>query len=570
MLDPTTINHAPHRTAPRTPEMTEKALREATRRIAPLWPLDRFVAVNPYVGLVDLGVAEAAARLAATAGARGTLPPAYYLSAVDEGRITIADLQAAMAAADPAGTDTVDVFVDRCRAAAPGMDPQPSVPTVTRTATAVTGSDWARFSVERIAAWAAAYFDDGQAAWRSADRAQRPYASWLEEATADRTPEVMGLRGFRAVMRSLPGEPLAAAHIALEHLDVPDELLDTYLHAVLLQVGGWAAHAARIAFEADLAGQPDDDTLVQFLAIVLAWEHGLLRTLSTQGLSTAWTDAIHCASPDAPQPGLADKLVLQDALDRAERRRIAAQLSAPGGREHSSPGRAEAQAIFCIDVRSETYRRHLETGGDIETLGFAGFFGFAVTYVPLAHQHGAAQYPVLLTSGPTVVEVLADPATTDAAVARRRLAHHVARAWKSFKMGAVSCFSFVGPVGLGYLPKLFTDSYGRTRPIPTADVEGLGPWATGHKGPSLDASTSPSGPTGAGIGPEDRIRLAEGALRGLSLRTGLAPLVLIAGHGASTVNNPYETGLNCGACGGNTGEANARVAAAVQIGRAHV
>ena len=40
-------------------------------------------------------------------------------------------------------------------------------------------------------------------------------------------------------------------------------------------------------------------------------------------------------------------------------------------------------------------------------------------------------------------------------------------------------------------------------------------------------------------------------------------LVVLAGHGSSSVNNPHATSLDCGACSGQTGEASARVVAAL-------
>ncbi len=66
-----------------------------------------------------------------------------------------------------------------------------------------------------------------------------------------------------------------------------------------------------------------------------------------------------------------------------------------------------------------------------------------------------------------------------------------------------------------------------------------------------------------GIPLQDQINLAENALRGLSLTKDFARIVMITGHGASTVNNPHATGLDCGACGGHSGEANAKVATTV-------
>lgn len=50
-------------------------------------------------------------------------------------------------------------------------------------------------------------------------------------------------------------------------------------------------------------------------------------------------------------------------------------------------------------------------------------------------------------------------------------------------------------------------------------------------------------------------------LNAMSLTQNFAPCVLLVGHGSNTCNNPHAAGLDCGACGGQTGEINVRILA---------
>ena len=538
------------------------AIRSAGGRIAPVWPLDAFVAVNPYFGIADRTFEDAAELLATVAGARATLPPAFYLAAIDHGRITTDDLRWALTEQSEAAQG-VDEFLAECRT---DIDEdhawEQRTPTVARVASAITDRDWVHLMVDRVSSWAAAHTDAGQALWRSSDGSAPLFESWQQEAALDRTPEVMGLRGFRAVAASLPTDPAEAADLLLQELGIELDDVELDVHALLLGVGGWAAHVSRGVFEQHIAGH-DDDALAQFTTVLLAWEVGLLRGLEDRGVRAAWETATTQFAPLRHDPArrapIARRLVLQAAFDRAEQRRIIDLVTPTSSTGAALDRRPRAQAIFCIDVRSEVFRRNLEAAAqDIDTLGFAGFFGFAVSHVPLAHDRAEGQLPVLLSPAFTVAETVHDPSRVEEAIDARRLDGHVRRAWKSYKMGAISCFSFVGPIGLAYLPKLFTDGFGWTRPVEDARTKGLPAWASASLGPTLEPLGLADGITAAA-----RVDLAEGALRGMSLTTGFAPVVAICGHGATTTNNPYDSGLDCGACGGHTGEVNARIAATV-------
>ena len=548
--------------APPDADAIETVVRAACARVAPLWPLERFVAVNPYVGLADLTFEDAAARLAAAGGVRTTMPVAYYLDLVDTGRIGTDDLAAALAAAGPATTaDSAAVaeFLAGAHRMAHDEPEPPRVVTVADIATRRLGEDWGRLMVDRVSAWASVHFDEGQVLWKPPVSADGSYAAWRADASLDRTPEIMGLRGFRSRVAAIPPRAQDARVHAFVALGLTPERAEPYLHALLLRIAGWAGLAARIAFERALAGV-DDDTLPELLTVMLAWEAALFDSAPDAGLAEAWHEALATDDQLDPSPGahsaLTSALVLQAAFDRASQRELADACAARAAAPVPTPAPVsvpEVQAVFCIDVRSEVLRRRLEAAAPgIETLGFAGFFGVPLAYRPLAHEAAVPQCPVLLAPSLTVPEVLPTAEATEAAVASRRLTHHVRRAWKSFKMGAVSCFSFVGPVGLAYLPKLLTDSHGVTRPVPDPHAEGL-----------VASDAARLHPDVSGVPLAERVAIAEGALRGMSLTRGFAPLVLIAGHGSSSVNNPYAAGLDCGACGGHAGLPNARIAAAI-------
>jgi uncharacterized protein YbcC (UPF0753/DUF2309 family) len=131
------------------------------------------------------------------------------------------------------------------------------------------------------------------------------------------------------------------------------------------------------------------------------------------------------------------------------------------------------------------------------------------------------------------------------------------KVWKSFQTSASGCFTFVESLGLAYAPKLLTDSFGWTRPVLPAGGDGVPAGALSTLGPDIHTPGADS------LSLARRVDLAAGMLRNLGLTSGFARIVVICGHASEVVNNPYRAGLDCGACGGHSGESNARVAAAL-------
>ncbi len=522
-------------------------LRQAAARIAPVWPLADFVAVNPFLGLAEMPFGAAQARLGEVSG-RPALPErAIFADALAKERITEADLAAAIAASG------AQVTPKALRQAA--QEPRPATPiaaqamTVSDVLDASLGTDWTRITTEEIGKWLAAWSDDGQASWAMPWRGQSLYAAWRAAARHDRAPEIAGLTGFRALVATLPADPAEsiAASLAALGLTRPEG----YLHRALLGLAGWGALLRQRGWMEELDGGPNDG-VIELLAIRLAWEQALLAHHAAPAFRATWQARLD--APPAEAPSLEADLLLLDAYERGYQRELAAQLARCTARPVPPP---LVQAAFCIDVRSEVYRRAMEEVTlQAQTIGFAGFFGFALEYVRLGDTRGTEQCPVLLKPGLVICEAVqgATPEEEARLAAERGLRRRAADLWSSFRDSAVSSFAYVETAGFLAAPDLIRGSLGRH----AKPGEGLDPALLG---PSLEQR--PWQARAHGFASTRRLDAAEGVLRALSLTHGFAPIVLLAGHGSSTVNNPHAAGLDCGACGGHTGESNARVAAAV-------
>lgn len=530
----------------------------ACARIALLWPLKHFVASNPFFGLGDLDFQDASDTLARITGNSLYMSREYFHEQVATGRVTRDDLRRAIVqCASSLDVDTVERTL-KTEAPRPKLGMAPVSEVLER----VEGGLWSAFVTERISLHCAAYFDLGQALVTMPWRDLSLYEAWRRAAAIDRSPAMMGLADFRAGIGGLPADPRALIAQAVQRLGIPDAATERYLHASLMSIGGWAAWARYLRWQAELTGG-HDDAIVDLLAIRVAWDMLLFEQKRSPALVARWREMLAASMrpPSAKRRAAAeiDRIMLC-AMEIGFQRGVIAGLAvqAPSASPATRPA---VQAAFCIDVRSEVLRRSLETvAPKVQTMGFAGFFGIFIEHVPLGASTGQAHVPVLFNPRYRIHDrVKGEQAQVLSALRRRRMG--LAAAWKGFKLSAASCFSFVEATGMIYGPKLLSDTLGWTRPVPDPRTHGLDRKDLPRIGPSIDAVAANQGESG--IPAQERADHAERILRAMGLTAIFARLVLLAGHGASTVNNPHASGLDCGACAGHSGEASARVVASL-------
>jgi hypothetical protein len=521
--------------------------------IAPTWPLDRFIAVNPYWGRIDQPFTAVDADLKRLMGSSLYMPRRYYQNAFQAGDIEVEHLQQALAEfGDSRTADALVAALDRPSPLSTALPLLSDIVDAGRDLVHLPA--WHNALLHQVTQFCAAYFDQDQADWRPPGTGGL-YASWHRAIQQDQsTALLMGAPEILERARFLPttAEDLLAR--TLEQLALSADGFAEYLQVVLLRINGWAAWGAYLRWQARLDGD-DDHHIVELLAIRVAWELLLDdRARGTDSVYAEWQTQWQSASADAPNTAVPMEAVWQRAQEIAYQKPLLQALTQSRCAEATTT--PVAQVAFCIDVRSEVMRRALEQSlGNVQTMGFAGFFGLPVQYTPLGTAATRPQLPGLLAPTLDVTDTSGDAATDRRLKHARQTRLATTADWQPFERLPASAFTLVESIGLGYLGKLIQRSLPSQRKAVGSDQIGLSKHAAGRLQPRLTV------PAGQAL--SERVALAQGVLGAMSLTTDFARVVLLLGHGSQSANNPHAAGLDCGACCGQTGEVNARALAAL-------
>jgi uncharacterized protein YbcC (UPF0753/DUF2309 family) len=237
-------------------------------------------------------------------------------------------------------------------------------------------------------------------------------------------------------------------------------------------------------------------------------------------------------------------------------------------RKSGRPESPRFQAVFCLDEREESFRRHLEeVAPEAETFGVAGFYHVAIYYKGAADAHFTPLCPVAIVPENWIVEDVDDGLgkSNRRRAGTRRLLGTVSLRLHEGSRGFASGALLTGALGvLASLPLLARV----LSPRLTARIRHLfgrlvqtPPRTRLH----VERTRETPGTEGAGVGMSvaEMTDAAERFLRDIGLSRGFARLLLLHGHGSHSQNNPHTSAYNCGACGGAGGGPNARTMAQI-------
>lgn len=460
----------------------------------------------------------------------------------------------------------------------------------------------------------AVFLDHGQALQAMPHRADGFLAATAFLFDAG-TPEPRGCPGVRDDIRAAAHARRAPTEIIeemLRALGVPASQAEDYVLRTALALPGWTGMFARLERHPEEHPIESRVALEDFLAVRLMHDRraieaearaadlpvdwSTLCALAERGAKRpvpldAWllagvarhaglsADALETVPDEAvanlwrevnAAPRLTRQRVWQEAYEGHYRRHVLdglASLRAHRREIRDVAARPEAQFVFCIDEREESIRRAIdEEPGRFETFGVAGFFGMAIDYQGLYDAVPSAYCPVVVTPQHEIHE---SPLYTD------RDWHRARAGWRARWQAAGRLLhrhsrTLSGGAGLSFLLGPLAAATALARVLaPRSSLawrDGIRERLAPRPATRLSALREDGGvvtPTGRGkllgFALDEAADRVGALLKNIGLVRDMAPIVVVLGHGSTSLNNPHESAHDCGACGGRRGEANARL-----------
>ena len=278
--------------------------------------------------------------------------------------------------------------------------------------------------------WCKLYLDESQAVWSMPNRKEGFYHAWKGLVMHDPAlkPSV------RKRLRNLPNEADRALKEVLLALEIPYSDIQEYLEAHLLALPGWAG---RMLWRSEQSDE-EKSLLTEYLAVRVSMEWAFIKPylplpqpkvenqVPLETLIANWVHwgnmPIHSWS-QLSSTEIKARLTLAYRFDKILRNRLWLEawektyeddlkkiITSNRHNEAENINQpALAQFVFCIDVRSEPFRRKLEASGPFETFGTAGFFGLPIETCKLGSEQRHPSLPVMFKPQMQVKEFSREP-----------------------------------------------------------------------------------------------------------------------------------------------------------------
>jgi uncharacterized protein YbcC (UPF0753/DUF2309 family) len=498
------------------------SIAEASKVIGKTWPLYTFVASNPLSGYENTSFQEAVGAAKKNFNANAFPAAGLFRQAWEKGDINKGILTSLLK--ENSLSESPEIYLKL-------MESQSQSEVLNETQ-----------KLDRIMAkWLASFMDEGLAEWEMPYKSEGFYTAWRLLAVYD---SELGI----TTLKEIPKTSDEALQQLLKN-QVENDLVQIFTYH-LAALPGWTGYINHRV-------QSDSDW--QFEYPISLMDYLAVRLWTAQKLNLPFLSESNEDTLDAMVPNL--QYIWLKAWEQSWQKKLFKTLdnesiSIESFTKNTLP---EAQLVFCIDTRSELIRRHVESKGNYETFGYAGFFGIAMDYESLNDGIIRKCCPPIVSSAYKVSETAQANKDKQFSVYKKKIevSYFVDYFLKRMKNMLPSAFGFVEGSGLFYGLSLI----GRTL-LPRQLYK-----ATNQKASKTEmicqldinkAVKEDNLPLGIAI--EEKVGIVKSAFDLMGWKQ-FAPLVIFAGHGSHSANNPFGSSLDCGACAASPGRHNARMLA---------